>query len=45
MTVQARIVYVVHMHADTYHCGLEFRLFTTGEAAFAAYLRANGLPD
>ncbi|HUT40237.1 MAG TPA: PilZ domain-containing protein [Gammaproteobacteria bacterium] len=45
VTVQARIVYVVHMHADTYRCGLEFSLFTEGEAVFAAYLCANGLPD
>jgi hypothetical protein len=43
--VQARVAYVVHMQEETYRCGLEFRLFTGGEAAFAAYLRASGLRD
>ncbi|MGD2112437.1 MAG: PilZ domain-containing protein [Gammaproteobacteria bacterium] len=43
--VQARVAYVVHVQEETYRCGLEFRLFTGGEAAFAAYLRASGLRD
>lgn len=43
--VQARVVYVVHMHADSYRCGLEFRQFVEGEAAFTSCLHASGLVD
>lgn len=43
--VQARAVYVVHVHDDTYHCGLEFRLFLKGEAGVTAHLHRCGLPD
>jgi hypothetical protein len=39
VAVQARSVYVMHLHDDTYRCGLEFRLFVEGEAAFTAFLQ------
>jgi hypothetical protein len=45
VTVQARTVYVIQDRADTYRCGLEFRLFTEGGAAFEDYLHASGLVD